>query len=265
MNNTESLLVKEVEKKKSSSSGGSISSKRRKHKTSRYRQWQNALKNKRLSHQTSSSDNSDRNDKCNDTLKSKVNSNTKNMKKKRTSPSSSLSSTHFSNSRKSDTGRSYEKGNAVSLGGPKEDKWNNLDEMIRRINSNLSTGSNKAYNSIGHNITPCDTAKNTKGEERVTCNKALGNANGHSLGKNKDAKDSEVNRSNNSNETKQQLSYNTKHSSLNVSDTSERELNLRMSEDDEEEGHSYMAREKDQTPHGIHSIATGKFIFIKHT
>jgi hypothetical protein len=269
LNITDSALIKPAGKKKSTSSGGSMSSKRRKHKTSRYRQWQNALKNKRASHQTSSSDDSDANYHCNDTLKFKVNTSTKNTNKKRISPSCSHRSTPFSNSPsgKSDIGGSDTKGlngNAVSREGPKEDKWNNLDEMIRRINSNLSNGSNMAHNSLSHNITPCDTPKNTEEQERVSCNKALDNVNGYSSRKNKDGKKSGKNSSNNPNETKQQLSYSTKHSSLNVSDTSERELNLRMSEDDDEEGHDYMVQQKEQTPHGIQSIVSGNFSVNSH-
>ena len=149
VDNSPSWRKNKEEIKSLSSERSSSRNDRKKHKTSKYHHRKRTLKRNRSSYHSSSSDDSDTNYPTYTRVSSsKLRKQSSKLKLRRVSPQNhgSRSSTPLSHSssRRSDFELKSVKTKAlrcepVSVIRPKEDKWNDFDEMIRRINSNLST------------------------------------------------------------------------------------------------------------------------------
>ena len=138
---------------------------------------------------------------------------------------------------------------------PKEDKWNDFDEMIRRINSNLSTENGFELDSSNIDTNPCETPvennKKVNEKEFIQVSSIIA---GHA------ENDTNCMKSEESNFVNKQIQSIKLASSNNVSeDNSEKELTLRMSEDDIEEEQIKITQQHEEAQNGIIFSPPGKF------
>ena len=120
------------------------------------------------------------------------------------------------------------------MGGPKESEWNNFDETIKRIRSNLSTGNEMGYNQFNGDEATTITTKKCQNQKFSQNCQGLNHVVTSGVITNKDVH--EIADENSMYNLKEDSPNNTKHIHGNISeDNSERELVLRMSEDDVEE------------------------------
>ena len=231
-----------IDERKSISSGSSVSTKRRKLKTLKQHQRKSTLTSERLSRNLEfSSDDSDQDFQRYNRVSPKLQSNARNIKLNKASSNSRRSSTPFSNTstRRSDlvaNNTSYLESPSTTMPGPNEAQWNNLDEMMKRINSNLSTQKDITYNSSIVTQKTCDATKSQKNSnDQFQYNSSQHTANDVCSNKDNENKDVDiVTPGFKGQATMQPNLYNPKHTTMDASDASEKELELRMSDEDDD-------------------------------
>ena len=232
----------EKERIKSFSSGSSLSSGRNKCRPTKNRQRKSTLQNKRRPADQPSSSSEDLEQSYQYLGQTRSRSQHGNKRKKVSKRASSNYSQNFDsfsnssskNNRLSRNSKNSSANNSANMGGPKESEWNNFDETIKRIRSNLSTGNEMGYNQFnGDEATKITTKKYENQKFSQKC-QGLNHVVTSDVLTNKDVQ-----------EIADQTSlYNLKEDGQNdiklihgnlSEDNSERELVLRMSEDDVEE------------------------------
>ena len=232
----------ETERSKSVSSGSSLSSGRNKCRPTKYRQRKSTLQNKRRPEDQHSSSSEDLEQSCQYVGQARSRSPHGNKRKKVSKRAlsnysqdfDSFSNSSSKNNRLNRNSKNSSTNNSANLGGPKESEWNNFDETIKRIRSNLSTGNEMGYDQFNGDEATTITAKkyqnqkfsqNCQGLNHVGTSNVITNVDVH-----------EIADENSLYNIKEDGPNNIKLIHGNTSeDNSGKELVLRMSEDDVEE------------------------------
>ena len=253
----------ETKRSKSVSSGSSLSSGRNKCRATKYRQRRSTLQNNRRPDDQPSSSSEDLEQGCKYVGQARSRSPHGNKRKKVSKRAlsnysqdfDSFSNSSSKNNRLNRNGKNSSTNNSANLGGPKESEWNNFDETIKRIRSNLSTGNEMRYNQFNGDETTTVITKKIQNKKFLQNCQGLNHVVTSDVITNKEVQ--EIADKNSLYNLKEDGQNDIKLIHGNISeDNSERELVLRMSEDDVEEDFTNLQKNDTRNVDTTHEIGS---------